>query len=121
MIKSPCKKIIFFCFILINLINAQSEEYSVKRLSLTDGLSQSSIYSIIQDNQGFMWFTTEDGLNRYDGYEFTVYKNNSIDKNSLSENSIYSIAEGASGVLWISTWSTGINKFDVYFELSAYL
>ena len=113
MIKSPCKKIIFFCFILINLINAQSEEYSVKRLSLTDGLSQSSIYSIIQDNQGFMWFTTEDGLNRYDGYEFTVYKNNSIDKNSLSENSIYSIAEGASGVLWISTWSTGINKFDV--------
>ena len=104
--------IVIFIF-LANFSFAQTAEYSIKRLSLKDGLSQSSIYSIVQDNQGFMWFTTEDGLNRYDGYNFTVYKNNSFDKNSLSENSIYSLAEGAPGVLWISTWSMGLNKFDV--------
>lgn len=106
---------IFFLFLLSGLcfLKAQSMEYVIDKLSIEDGLSQSTVYSIIQDNQGFMWFATEDGLNRYDGYKFTVFKNLSFDKNSLSENSIYSIAEHAPGVLWISTWSTGINKFDV--------
>lgn len=96
-----------------NILAAQSGDFVFDHISLEEGLSQSSVYSIIQDNQGFMWFTTEDGLNKYDGRSFTVYKNNSFNINSLSENSIYSIDEGAPGILWISTWSTGLNKYNV--------
>ena len=107
------QKIFLFLLGGLYFLQAQSVEYIIDKLSIEDGLSQSTVYSIIQDNQGFMWFATEDGLNRYDGYKFTVYKNLSFDKNSLSENSIYSITESAPGVLWISTWSTGINKFDI--------
>ncbi|NOG45208.1 MAG: response regulator [Calditrichaeota bacterium] len=89
---------------------------TIEHLSLEDGLSQSSIYSIIQDSQGFMWFGTEDGLNKYDGYSFSVLKNNPTDTNSLSHNSIYSICEGKPGVLWIGTWDGGLNKYDSRIE-----
>lgn len=47
-----------------------------ERISLEQGLSQSTVFCILQDSQGFMWFGTEDGLNKYDGYNFTIYKNN---------------------------------------------
>ena len=51
---------------------------------MDDGLSQSSVECIIQDRKGFMWFGTQDGLNKYDGYSFSVYKNNSEDESSRS-------------------------------------
>lgn len=60
-----------------------------RRLTLDDGLSQSSINCIAQDAQGFMWFGTQDGLNRYDGYEFQVYRNDPADPFSLSSNSVW--------------------------------
>jgi ligand-binding sensor domain-containing protein len=62
-----------------------------------DGLSQNTVHSILQDSKGFMWFATEDGLNKYDGYNFTVYKNNPRDKNSISDNFIWTIFEDKKG------------------------
>jgi len=59
-----------------------------------------------------MWFATEDGLDKYDGYNFTVYKNNPLDKNSISDNFIWTIYEDKSGTLWIGTNSHGLCKFD---------
>jgi ligand-binding sensor domain-containing protein len=67
-----------------------------------DGLSNNFINSIYQDSDGFLWFSTFSGLNRYDGYNFFVYESND-NPNSLSHNSIYSIKEDKKGNLWIGT------------------
>ncbi len=82
-----------------------------KRLSVEDGLSQSTVNSVLQDKQGFIWIATSDGLNKYDGYEFKVYKHNSEDKNSLSHNLVTSVYEDEAGMLWIGSYG-GLNKFD---------
>jgi len=65
--------------------------FKFEHLSLEDGLSQSTVYAILQDNKGFMWFGTQDGLNRYDGYQFTIYRHNPTDSNSLSHNEIFTL------------------------------
>ncbi|MEJ2052889.1 MAG: two-component regulator propeller domain-containing protein [Calditrichaceae bacterium] len=84
----------------------------VRNLSLKDGLSQSSVLCILQDRQGFMWFGTEDGLNRYDGYNFTVFRHDPADSFSLSDNHINCILEDHAGYLWIGTKDGGLNRFD---------
>ena len=61
-----------------------------EHLSLEDGLSQSSICDILQDRDGFMWFGTDDGLNRYDGHTFTVFKHIPFDSTSLADNRLNS-------------------------------
>lgn len=83
-----------------------------EHLALEDGLSQNSVLAMLQDSQGFLWFGTQDGLNRYDGYSFTVFKNDPADPNSLSINSILALHEDDDGSLWIGTWGGGLNRFD---------
>ncbi|MFC2053097.1 two-component regulator propeller domain-containing protein [Chloroflexota bacterium] len=85
---------------------------SFEQISLEQGLSQSVVLSILQDSRGFLWFGTQDGLNRYDGYDFVVYKHDPEDENSLSDNFILTIMEDAEGYLWIGTNSGGLNRFD---------
>jgi hypothetical protein len=74
-----------------------------RRLTLEDGLSQSSINCIAQDAQGFMWFGTQDGLNRYDGYEFRVYRHESEDPYSLSNNYVMGCERDRRDVMWVVT------------------
>jgi signal transduction histidine kinase/ligand-binding sensor domain-containing protein len=83
------------------------------RVPAEQGLSQTTVICILQDNQGFMWFGTEDGLNRYDGYSFKVYKHDPEDPNSLSNSWILSMIKDRSGVLWIGTANGGLNRFDL--------
>jgi len=66
---------------------------------------------IVQDQRGFLWIATSEGLNRYDGYEFKVYQRDEDNPNSLSHNSIRAIAEDANGIIWLGT-KEGLNKFD---------
>src|ERR1700741_3115674 len=80
-------------------------------LGTEQGLSQSNVTCILQDSRGFMWFGTQDGLNKYDGYKITVYKKNAQSRQSLSHNFIQDIAEDRDGNLWIATWGGGLNKF----------
>ncbi|MCF8335357.1 MAG: hypothetical protein K9H65_02025 [Bacteroidales bacterium] len=75
------------------------------------GLSQSSVFSIDQDKKGFVWIGTRDGLNRYDGYDFDVYKYKPQDNNSLSNNEITSVLVDWEGDLWIGTRGGGLNHF----------
>lgn len=82
-----------------------------EHLSVDQGLSYNSVLDIIQDDQGFMWFATEDGLNKYDGYKFTVYKNIHNIPSSLSNNYVLDIHKEHNGTLWIIT-SSGLNKYD---------
>ncbi len=81
-------------------------------LTTDDGLSQSTINNVYQDKKGFLWFATIDGLNRYDGYNIKVYKNNSEDPYSISGNTITCIVEDSLGRLWIGTRTQGINIYD---------
>ena len=87
-------------------------DFKFTHLSLDDGLSQTTVISILQDSRGFMWFGTQDGLNRYDGYNFVVYRNDPNNLNSLGDNRIRTIVEDLSGILWIGTEAGGLNKYD---------
>jgi len=81
-------------------------------LNIEQGLSQSSVRVLFQDSRGFLWFGTEDGLNRYDGYTFKVYKPDPDMPNSLSDRWITSIVEDKEGYLWIGTRLGGLNRYD---------
>ncbi len=83
-----------------------------EHLNRAAGLSQSNVTCILQDSRGLMWFGTQDGLNKYDGYLFTVYKNSPGNAGFISNNAITSIAEDAAGNIWVGTWGGGLNKFD---------
>jgi signal transduction histidine kinase/ligand-binding sensor domain-containing protein/DNA-binding response OmpR family regulator len=108
---------IIFLFILMTLNPVSAVKF--EHLTVADGLSQSVVLCILQDSQGFMWFGTEDGLNKYDGYKFTVYKHDPDNPNSLSHNYVWSIHQDQSGILWIAT-SNGLNKFDLAHETFVY-
>lgn len=83
-----------------------------EQISLEEGLSQSVVNAILQDRQGFLWVGTDDGLNRYDGYQFKIYKPDINDPNSISARSITAIVEDQQGYLWIGTHSGGLNRYD---------
>lgn len=81
------------------------------RYGTNQGLSQSQVGAILKDKQGFMWFATQEGLNKFDGYTFTIYKHYPNDVNSLSDNNIFDIVEDSKDYLWIAT-GRGLDKFD---------
>ncbi len=93
------------------ILKAQTENIKFNRIGVDDGLSQGTIYSICQDYLGFMWFATENGLNRYDGYTFKVYKHNIRDENSISSNLITYLLEDRNKNLWVGT-NEGLNLYD---------
>ncbi len=90
---------------------SQTGEIQFEKISTESGLSQSSVLCICQDSKGFLWFGTYEGLDRYDGYTFKVYKNNFKNPFSLSNNSIETILEDHFGTLWIGT-EGGLDRFD---------
>lgn len=81
-------------------------------VSTAQGLSQSCVYNLAQDKQGFIWVGTRDGLNRFDGYDFISFKNNPQDTNSLSNNEITKIFVNSHGNLWIGTRGGGLNHYN---------
>ena len=90
----------------------QSTRLRFDHFSLEQGLSQSGALCMLQDRRGFVWIGTEDGLNRFDGYNFIVYRPDPQDPHSLSDGHILSMVEGRSGVLWIGTYGGGLNRYD---------
>jgi len=81
-------------------------------LSLEQGLSQSVVNVTYQDSQGYLWFGTQDGLNRYDGYHFTIYRPDPDNPSSLNDRNILDITEDLQGDLWIGTMLGGLNRYD---------
>lgn len=80
------------------------------RISTQEGLSQAAVHAIAQDGTGMMWFGTQEGLNRYDGYRFTTFIADPEDAGSLSHNWIYALLVDNAGTLWIGTNGGGINR-----------
>ena len=93
-------------------LQAQNFDIDFEQISIEHGLSQSSIFTIFQDSKGFLWFGSQDGLNKYDGYNFKIYKHNPLDSTSISDNWINSICEDNSGNIWIGTSGGGLCLFD---------
>jgi len=105
------KAFIFF-LTLPFVLYPQSQKIKFEHISVEQGLSHTKVFCIFQDSKGFMWFGTGDGLNKFDGYNFTVYRHNPADSSTLSNGSIKDVYEDQSGNLWIATSGGGINRFD---------
>lgn len=105
-------KIILFSLLLLSPLFSQTEEYIFRQLTDADGLSQSTIFAMIQDREGYLWLGTIDGLNRYDGYEFRVYLNDPSDASSISDNFISALYEDSDGFIWIGTVNGYLNCFN---------
>jgi signal transduction histidine kinase/ligand-binding sensor domain-containing protein/DNA-binding response OmpR family regulator len=104
-------KIAFLVLLFISGNVFSQNKYRLKNISTTDGLSQSSVIAIHQDRFGQMWFGTRDGLNKYDGSRFTIFRNEVADKSSISNNDILAIEEDDSGLIWVGTYN-GLNCYD---------
>jgi len=89
----------------------QYQQASISHLSLNEGLSQSNVKRILKDKMGYLWIATDDGLNKYDGYSFTVYKHDAKNSRSLRTNNIETIFEDSDGDLWIGT-GNGLCLYD---------
>lgn len=108
-------RVILVCvlsFIFFNEEILPQGHISFNHLTVKDGLSQSMVTCIFQDEKGFMWFGTQDGLNRFDGYNFKIFKNNPSERNSLSDNFIWSIYGDKKGNLFIETQNGTFQKYN---------
>jgi len=85
-------------------LQAQNESLRFTHLTVEDGLSQNTVQAILQDCDGFMWFGTQHGLNKYDGYNLTTYYHDPADTFSLSEDQIHVMYEDRQGSLWFLTY-----------------
>lgn len=96
----------------VSRLNAQGHVY-FDHIDKSTGLSNLAVSCIAQDSQGFLWFGTQGGLNRYDGYEFKTYKKKPFDSNSLSHDLIQTMYMDTDDILWIGTYN-GLNRFDLH-------
>jgi ligand-binding sensor domain-containing protein/signal transduction histidine kinase len=115
-------------FFTQSIVAQNTVEIRFEYLSLQQGLSQSSVITMLQDKKGFLWVGTADGLNRYDGYKFKQYRKNSIDTTSIGNNYINALAEDAQGIIWVGTrgglyafdWATeGFKKYPIATNIDA--
>ncbi|ASU36377.1 hybrid sensor histidine kinase/response regulator [Mucilaginibacter xinganensis] len=101
-----------FVFLIMPRIGyAQNESLKFEHMGSREGLSQINVNCIRQDSRGFMWIGTRNGLNRYDGYKFITFRNNSRDTNSISNNMITDLVEDHNGNIWLATQG-GLNMYD---------
>ncbi|MDJ0698527.1 MAG: sigma 54-interacting transcriptional regulator [Woeseiaceae bacterium] len=98
----------------LTTLSSAAEPRSVRfeHLSRDKGLSQAYVYTIVQDDEGYMWFGTQEGLNRFDGYEFLVFAHDPQDPGSLSDESIRTMIRDSAGTLWIGTDAGGLSRFN---------
>jgi len=97
-------------------IICQSNDYRFAHLTTANGISQSEVYTFLEDSKGFMWFGTVDGLNCYDGYSFKIFNTDKTIPNSLSNNTVRSLVEDSKERIWIGT-DDGLNVYDRHKEL----
>ncbi|MFZ5519154.1 MAG: hybrid sensor histidine kinase/response regulator transcription factor [Candidatus Zhuqueibacterota bacterium] len=109
------KKLLLFILSQVMLIISpcySTSEFQFERLTTEHGLSNNTVFCIVQDAKGFLWIGTENGLNRYDGKHFKIFRNDPQDSTSISDNDIRCLFEDSQQRLWICTHAGGLNRFD---------
>lgn len=106
----PASLLLLLLFLLASRLLAQP--YVLDIVKEEKAISQASVWAIVEDKKGFLWVGTQDGLNRYDGYEFGVIKHRPFDSTSISSNFISALCLDKTGKLWAGTRLEGLNLFD---------
>jgi PAS domain S-box-containing protein len=104
--------LLLICLGFFPVLYSQGTNLQFQRFTIEQGLAQNSVFCILQDQKGFMWFGTEQGLNRFDGYTFVVHKFQYDNPNRLSNSYVLSFHEDSPGIFWIGTNGGGLNRFD---------
>ena len=103
---------IFFLLLLLTAAFSLAEDYRFEHITVKDGLSLSYVTSIAQDKNGYIWFGTQDGLNKYDGFSFVVYKHDPFNESSIPSGDIIDILVDKKGKMWLGTDGGGLASFD---------
>src|SRR4051812_21243202 len=91
---------------------AQKPSLYFNKITAQDGLSHNKVNCIIQDRRGFIWIGTDDGLNRYDGHHFTIFRHLPNNPATISGNIVSDLLEDEQGILWIATTDGGLSRYD---------
>lgn len=110
-LSTTLRTIVTLACVCVFYVNAGQDNIRFETIGLEQGLSQQNVRAIHQDSEGFMWFGTQEGLNRFDGYQFKVFSHKLSDPDSIGSSFIYSIDETSDGKLWLAT-NAGISVFD---------
>lgn len=110
--KTHLTILLFLIFFFKKVISQDTTTLFFETISVEDGLSHVLVNCIVQDKQGFLWFGTENGLNKYDGYNFKIYKTKPNDTASLHSNSIKSIITTPKGQIWVGTSGGGLHLYN---------
>ncbi len=107
---------VIFMIVLFHLqvFSQGPEKIKFEHITVDDGLSENAVTLTMQDSSGYIWIATHDGLNKFDGYDFTVYRNVPGDKTSLSDNAVGALCEDAQGNIWIGTIGSGLNRLNPF-------
>ena len=113
-----CRIILILCFFILSSFSLDVSAFdgiSFKNISIEEGLSQATVETIIQDKKGYIWIGTNDGLNRYNGYDFKVFRQDKNTSKSLVNNYIVDLKEDTKGNIWVGT-ANGVSKIINYGE-----
>jgi ligand-binding sensor domain-containing protein/signal transduction histidine kinase len=111
--------VLVLLFFIASKLAGQSSYY-FRHLQVENGLSNNAVICCVQDQKGFLWFGTKDGLDRFDGYSFKIFRNNPDENNSIGSNFIHTLYVDPSGILWVGT-EKGLYKYDATTESFSWL
>lgn len=106
---------ILFCMVFFSpaAIAINTDQWLIQKVQVEDGLPSATVFSLQQDQTGFIWFGTVNGVARYDGHDFKVYQHNGTDLNTISNNNAGNIFIDSKGILWIGTFGGGFNSLNL--------
>jgi ligand-binding sensor domain-containing protein len=108
----PLKSIFTIVFACVGFTAYSQQSTGYEAISTAQGLSQGMVFAMLQDQEGFIWVATKNGLNRYDGYNFKVFTNDPYNSNTLKSNTVTALFEDSKGRIWAGTESTGLNVYN---------